>query len=226
MKWNEEIRTTMDLLHQEIKMLVIVAMCVCLLCQPCVHAGDVNPREELYTPNYKIYHNVSYIGQHLRHIVSKFPNYMRLDEGYQSRNRISQYLLQVTNFTNYPPSGSFKTSNTKTKVLLSYGEHAREFFPVESLFYLLNNVTNGLYSHKDSFARSFSRKVLSRLDLYIIVLANPDGRLHIERTKNYCWRGTSVGVDLDRNFDWNWGGPGSKADPTDEEYRGLYPHSG
>ncbi len=222
-----KIQTQMILLYQEISLITTVVLCVCLTSQVCyIRAGDVNPRQELYTPDYDIYHNVSYIGQHLRHIASKFPNYIRLDEAYLSRNKYPQYLLHVTNFTNYPPSGSFKTSDTKAKVLLSYGEHAREFFPVESLFHLLNNITIGLYSYKDSYSRAFTRRILSRLDLFIIVLANPDGRVHIEKTKNYCWRGTSVGVDLDRNFDWNFGGPGSKADPNDEEYRGPFPHSG
>ena len=44
---------------------------------------------------------------------------------------------------------------------------------------------------------------------------------------NYCWRGTSTGVDLNRNFDWNFGGAhGSSRDPKDEEYRGAYAFSG
>lgn len=217
----------MDLLyHQDSKFVLSLFTYLCVLCHCYVLAGDVKPREERYIPNYKVYHNVSYIGQHLRQIVSRYPGFIKLDEAYYSRNQVPQYLLQVTNFTNYPPGGGFKTSNTKAKVLLSYGEHAREFFPVESLFHLLNNLTAGLHSDRDSYAMAFTRTVFSKLDLYIVVLANPDGRLHIERTKNYCWRGTSVGVDLDRNFDWSFGGPGSKADPTDEEYRGPYPHSG
>ncbi|XP_048736117.2 carboxypeptidase A5-like isoform X2 [Ostrea edulis] len=47
-----------------------------------------------------------------------------------------------------------------------------------------------------------------------------DGRHFVEQTQNYCWRGTSTGVDLDRNFGWEFGGKGSSSDPNDEEYRG------
>uniref|UniRef100_A0A8W8ICE3 Peptidase M14 domain-containing protein n=1 Tax=Magallana gigas TaxID=29159 RepID=A0A8W8ICE3_MAGGI len=62
-------------------------------------------------------------------------------------------------------------------------------------------------------------------NLYIILMANPDGRHHCEKTKNYCWRGTSTGVDLDRNFGWEFGGKGSSSDTEDEEYRGKDPFS-
>ena len=44
---------------------------------------------------------------------------------------------------------------------------------------------------------------------------------------NYCWRGTKSGVDLNRNFDWNFGAShGSSRDPNDEEYRGAHAFSG
>ncbi len=43
---------------------------------------------------------------------------------------------------------------------------------------------------------------------------------------NYCWRGTSTGVDLNRNFDWCFGNKGSSGNRQDEEYRGDKPFSG
>jgi hypothetical protein len=57
-------------------------------------------------------------------------------------------------------------------------------------------------------------------------MMNPDGRKFVEKTGNYCWRGTSTGVDLNRNFDWNYGAKGSSSDITDEEYRGNAAFSG
>ena len=65
-----------------------------------------------------------------------------------------------------------------------------------------------------------------QIDLYIVGIVNPDGRLHIERNGNYCWRGTSNGVDLNHNFDWHYGARGSSADIHDEEYRGTHSFSG
>ena len=199
-------------------LLLFIALC---------SAGNVKPRKEVYLPNYKYYHNVSSIGKFVTDLVVKHSNYFRLDLDYKSRSNVPQYVLHMTNFSSARTSyGTYSVSNTKPRFLLSYGEHAREFFPVESMIRLLERIVSGLSAAPNSPEDLYTRKVLSQLDVYIIVIANPDGRHHIEKTSNYCWRGTSVGVDLDRNFKWNFGGRGSSGDPTDEEYRGPYPHSG
>ena len=202
-------------------------MLLILLEGKTVCARDVKPQQERYVPDYRYYHNVSQIGNQLKQLVARNPNYLKLDLEYKSRSGIPQYVLHLSNFSNPRTEfGSMSISMAKPKILLSYGEHAREFFPIESLFYLLNNITHGLRAPHGSPANGFSRLILSRVDLYVIAMANPDGRRHVERTKNYCWRGTSVGVDLNRNFGWNFGGTGSSGDPKDEEYRGPYVHSG
>lgn len=36
---------------------------------------------------------------------------------------------------------------------------------------------------------------------------------YLEKTKDYCWRGMGNGVDVNRNFPWEYGGPGSSDDP-------------
>ena len=33
------------------------------------------------------------------------------------------------------------------------------------------------------------------------------------------------GVDINRNFDWEYGGAGSSVDPASEEFRGPHPFS-
>lgn len=56
----------------------------------------------------------------------------------------------------------------KVKILLSYGEHAREFLPVESLFHLLNNITDGLRAPVHSPAYKFTNLILSRVSAIIL----------------------------------------------------------
>ena len=44
------------------------------------------------------------------------------------------------------------------------------------------------------------------VELWVIPMLNPSGRVHLETTKDYCFRPTISGVDLNRNFpspDWN-----------------------
>lgn len=75
-------------------------------------------------------------------------------------------------------------------------------------------------------------------DLQIGML-NPDGRIHLEQTGDYCWRNTGTskittamtlsrsarGVDLNRNFDWEFNGPGSSSKRGHEEYNGGFAFS-
>nr|XP_002737182.2 PREDICTED: zinc carboxypeptidase A 1-like [Saccoglossus kowalevskii] len=151
---------------------------------------------------------------------------MRIDKEFKSRQGRSQYIIRLTNFSDSRTfTGSNRLSHQKPKILLSFGEHAREFFPVESMLYLLQNITGGLTAAKGSLEESFSRTVLSKLDLFIVAMVNPDGRHYVQETGNYCWRGTSTGVDLNRNFDWHFGGKGSSGNSKDEEYRGVHAFS-
>ncbi|ELT94089.1 hypothetical protein CAPTEDRAFT_227948 [Capitella teleta] len=194
-----------------------------------VWTRDVKPKQELYLPDYRVYHNLSSIQSELENIAYRNPKFIRMDWAYGSRDLRPQMVMRVTNFSSegwtYTASQSMPRAHNKLKMLLSYGEHAREFLPVESMFHLLKNLTSGLAYPRGSPEESFSRLILSKVDLYIVGIMNPDGRDYLERTENYCWRGTSSGVDLNRNFDWQFGGKGSSSKANDEEYHGERPFS-
>ncbi|XP_078589693.1 carboxypeptidase B1-like [Branchiostoma floridae x Branchiostoma japonicum] len=204
-------------------LLLYISLLLLLTWLPPTQSRDVKPVKEKYLPDYTVYHNLTQVGAHIQELAQKFPAYLRLDTSYRSRNGRPQYVLRVSNF-----SGSYSIQHStevgvtpvKARILLAYGEHAREFFPVESMFHLLLNLTGGLTATEGSHSRAYTSEILSKIDLFIVGIVNPDGRHHVEQTKNYCWRGTSTGVDLNRNFDWQFGGPGSSGDPEDEEYRG------
>ncbi|GFS24783.1 carboxypeptidase A1-like [Elysia marginata] len=179
---------------------------------------DVQPQKEKYEPNYTYYHNVSSIESVFRSLVAKHSDFIQLNNDYKSSGGRSQLVLRMTNF-----SSRVETATpAKVRLLLSFGEHAREFFPVESMLYFISNVTCGVTRptlDKPS-THKFSAWVLNNFDIIIIGMANPDGRDFIEQTRNYCWRGTKSGVDINRNFDWNFGGKGSSNNPQDGEFRG------
>ncbi|XP_041351999.1 zinc carboxypeptidase-like [Gigantopelta aegis] len=185
------------------------------------HGVDVKPQKEPYLPDYEVYHNLSTLNIFIQNMAASFPNFVKVDWTYKSLQHRSQYLLHVTNFSsskNYFIHDGMEVR--KIQILFSYGEHAREFFPVESLIFLLKNITQGASALSESFQYKFSKFILTNFDLYIIVMANPDGRFYVEMSDNYCWRGTSKGVDINRNFGWEFGKKGSSSDPNDEEYRG------
>ncbi|CAH1792837.1 unnamed protein product [Owenia fusiformis] len=188
-----------------------------ILVQGLAHSRDVKPVQERYLPDYKIYHNLTQIMNHVKLLEQNNPSYMKVDWSYKSRLGNPQMLIILKNHNT--------TNSPKLRMLLSFGEHSREFLPVESAFHLLTNITNGLAAPIRSQQYKYSALIISKIEMYIVIMMNPDGRLYVERTKNYCWRGTSEGVDLNRNFDWQFGGMGSSADKYDEEYRGEKPFS-
>lgn len=188
--------------------------------QENVCVENVKPQKEKYEPDYFVYHNLTTIVLDLYEVVHKYGRYIIYRDEFKSKAGRPQLVIRISNFTT-------GTSPNKIRILLAFGEHAREFFPVESMFYFLKNLTKGLDKpHDGGSSASYSAWVVNNFDLYIIGMTNPDGRDHIEKSGNYCWRGTGAGVDLNRNFDWNYAGLGSSSDQSDGEYRGPNAFSG
>ncbi|KAL9952403.1 hypothetical protein ACROYT_G039653 [Oculina patagonica] len=143
------------------------------------------------------------MNQCLHHISAQYSEFMDVQMRYRSRLGLSQYVVRISNFS---LDSIYKNSPDKrSRILLSYGEHAAEFFPVQSLFHLLKNITQGYDLPLGTYEGNFTRFVLNNFDLYILTIVNPDGRMIIERTRNYCWIGTANGADLNSDLEGNLG---------------------
>eukprot|EP00050_Salpingoeca_kvevrii_P003573 m.227599 g.227599 ORF g.227599 m.227599 type:complete len:549 (+) comp10851_c3_seq9:2575-4221(+) len=190
--------------------------------QPGVRAGNVKARSEHYLPTYGPYHNTTGIEAHLRDFVARNGHIAQLERIGTSRNGTPLWALHITR-------DIAASTVSKQAVLLSFGEHARELIPVESMFALIEHLAEQAAAPSSLWrllvGTTWAYDTLDNIDLYISPMINPDGRRHLEAHQNYCWRGTGSGVDLNRNFDWEFGGPGSSVDPHDEEYRGSAAHS-
>ncbi|CAG5114649.1 unnamed protein product [Candidula unifasciata] len=209
-------------MNSDIKYRILIAWCtfVLIIFQQNVRSEKITFQKENYTPDYSFYHNVTSIVSHMTKIVNKYGKYINLKDEFRSKAGHSQLVIRISNFT------SEKSGRDKVQILFAFGEHAREFFPVESMFYFLKNLTRGLDElHQGSLSGAYSAWVVNNFDIYIIGMTNPDGRYYLEESGNYCWRGTGSGIDLNRNFDWNFAGPGSSKDSHDEEFRGPRPFS-
>lgn len=130
------------------------------------------------------------------------------------------YLVKLTNFKHDFTLARNGSVLPKRKVLLTFGEHAREFVSLESFFHLVRNLTEGYREPCYSYAGQYSRHVLNHLELHMIGLTNPDGKQILEDRKDYCYRNNGRGVDLNRNCDWQFNGPGSSLQVGHEEYNG------
>ena len=171
---------------------------------------------QTYYPDYALYHDVDRYNSEVQQLAALYPACVSLEESGQSRNGDKLYLVKVTDRR----SAARSDGSTKKRLLITFGEHAREFLPVESFFKLVHDSCKALESGDIETAH-----LLGNIELLLIGLVNPDGRRHLEKTKDWCWRGMANMVDVNRNCDWEWGGVGSSASPKNEEYRGTQPFS-
>ena len=107
-------------------------------------------------------------------------------------------------------------------VLFMSLHHAREHLTVEMALEIIRLFTEG-YGHDPALTN-----LVNTREIWVLPNINPDGGEYDIATGVYqYWRKNrrhnfdgSYGVDLNRNYGYRWGGPGSSGWPTDETYRG------
>ena len=113
----------------------------------------------------------------------------------------------------------------KPGFLLQGGIHAREWITVPVAMYTAEWMLTNYGSDPKA------TKLVDEIEWTILMVHNPDG-YDYTWTTNRMWRknrrdngGGIFGVDLNRNYEYGWGGPGSSGDPSSQTYRGPSPFS-
>ncbi|KAH6880655.1 hypothetical protein B0T10DRAFT_518965 [Thelonectria olida] len=111
--------------------------------------------------------------------------------------------------------GTGGTCNNAYRVYFNGNIHARERGSMDSVLYFVSDL---LYANKNNVGLTYGSKTYTNAQvktalsagIVFIPLSNPDGVAYDQST-NSCWRknrnpnsGSSVGVDLNRNFDFLW----------------------
>ncbi|MCW2962503.1 MAG: Carboxypeptidase Aqualysin 1 [Thermoleophilia bacterium] len=106
------------------------------------------------------------------------------------------------------------------------GIHAREIANPELLMTFANQLLAGHGTNADATMLLDTREVV------LVPMLNPDGHAVVEKgflgerggntmqRKNTDAGEPALGTDLNRNFEYKWGGPGASASPRSETYRG------
>jgi hypothetical protein len=106
------------------------------------------------------------------------------------------------------------------------GIHAREIANPEMLMTFATQLLDGYGRDAESTMLLDERRVV------LVPLLNPDGHAVVEKgytgdrggnlmqRKSTVGGNPAVGVDLNRNYEWHWGGPGASSSPRSETYRG------
>ncbi|NIV92319.1 hypothetical protein GWN42_05825 [candidate division KSB1 bacterium] len=183
---------------------------------PFVFAGTCEPPEP-GPPDAGLYHTYAEIEAELQALQAAHPGIAKvMDLGQSVQNR-SIWALKI--------SDNVAQEENEPEILFIGGHHAREWIAVDVPFLLAKH----LLEQYDSDAKI--RTYVDNGQIWVIPLLNPDGH-QFSVTTNRLWRKNrrdngdgSFGVDLNRNYAFQWGGPGSSGDTFSEIYRGPQPFS-
>ncbi|KRX96610.1 Carboxypeptidase A1, partial [Trichinella pseudospiralis] len=182
--------------------------------------------------NFHQFHNISEINGYLYSVQQRYPDITKLHViGYTHENR-PILTIQIGYPLNY---------NKNKAIWVDAGMHAREWASQTSAVYLIFKLVTE-FSHRLSM-----RKYIYNLTWYITPVANPDGYEYTRSstapevrlwrknrspvqcygTTKFCCQGARIifliinnAVDLNRNFDFYWGGAGSSNFPCEDTYGG------
>ncbi|MFE9094019.1 M14 family metallopeptidase [Streptomyces sp. NPDC007264] len=163
------------------------------------------------------YHNYAEANAEIDQRIAANPNIMSkrvIGTSYQGRDIVA---VKV--------SDNIATDENEPEVLFTFHQHAREHLTVEMALYLLRELGAGYGSD------SRITDIVNSREIWIVPDLNPDGGEYDIATGSYrSWRknrqpnsgSSSVGTDLNRNWNHKWGCcGGSSGSASSETYRGA-----
>ena len=171
--------------------------------------------------NYQCYPTVEETYQQAEALAEQYPqltNWLDIGDSWNKVNQLDGYDLMVLKITNK------EFTSTKPILFIHSSMHAREYAPaalnLDFAKWLLNNYSTN----------AEAQWLVNHREIHLLFHMNPDGRKIAESqilqrkntNKNHC-AGSTVGVDLNRNFaqTWNSTANGSSGDECNETYRGV-----
>jgi carboxypeptidase T len=166
------------------------------------------------------FHNYDETTDLLQTLARDYPSQVSLESIGQSHEGRQIWKVRIT--------GDRSSADQRPGIVFMGGHHAREHLSMEiPLLFAKHLITQ--YAAGDTEIR---RLVDSR-DIHIIPMVNPDGsEWDIDGGRYKQWRKNrnrnhdgTFGVDLNRNYGFQWGTGGSSRDPRSDTYMGPQPFS-
>ena len=117
-------------------------------------------------------------------------------------------------------SDAVTQNENEPRIVFLGGHHAREWISVEVAILMAKHLLERYQSD------TLITRLVNSAEIWIVPMVNPDGHQY-SVTSQRLWRKNrrpngdgTFGVDLNRNYGYQWGGPGSSGDTFSETYRG------
>ncbi|KAM3609692.1 uncharacterized protein V6R79_018669 [Siganus canaliculatus] len=165
--------------------------------------------------NFGAYHPLETIYSWMDTLVAEHPNLVtKMDIGRSYENR-PMYVLKFSTGGNKRPA-----------IWIDTGIHSREWVSQATGVWTANKIAT------DFGTDASLTSLLNTMDIYMLLLANPDGYAYTH-SNDRMWRKTRSrnsgsmcrGVDPNRNWDAGFGGPGASRNPCSDSYHGPFAHS-
>lgn len=192
---------------------------------PTLRGGPLAaPSSPLAKPDLGLYHTYSEAAAEMASYAAAHPTIARMDTIGVSLEGRPIPVIKI--------SDNVGTDESEPEVLVVGCHHARELMSVEIPLYVMRRLLDGYGTDPVLTALVNSRQI------WIVPVVNPDGYVYVELNSagqsNGWWRKNrrpngdgSFGVDLNRNYGFQWGynDAGSSPSPPAETYRGTGPFS-
>lgn len=164
-----------------------------------------------FDSNYRTYDKMA---AEIKDLAAKYPNICQLKDigdSWEKTQKIADRDIWALKI------GTGDTAK-KPACLFVGNHHAREIVTME----VVANMAKYLCEQygKDAEITSY----VDNREIWLVPTANPDG--HVRAEKGQMWRKNTntsygaIGVDLNRNYGYRWGGVGSSGSPSSDTYRG------
>ncbi|XP_070686353.1 carboxypeptidase A4 [Pempheris klunzingeri] len=165
--------------------------------------------------NFGAYHRLETIYSWMDTLVAQHPKLVTKVEIGRSYENRPMYVLKFSTGGNKRPA-----------IWIDTGIHSREWVSQATGVWTANKIAT------DYGTDASLTSLLNTMDIYMLLLANPDGYAYTH-SNDRMWRKTRSensgswcrGVDPNRNWDAGFGGPGASKNPCSDSYHGPSAHS-
>lgn len=172
----------------------------------CDNGGTPTP------PDAGQYHTYAEINAELHQFDTQYPDRTQLISLGKSHELRDLWAIKI--------SDAADLDEDEPVIVLLGAHHAREWISVDVPFLIAK------YLLEKYNADTLVTRLVNSAEIWIVPMVNPDGHQYSVTTQR-LWRKNrrnngdgTFGVDLNRNYGYQWGGPGSSGDTFSEIYRG------